>query len=176
MSQQNLKRSDLTKRSDLEDGKGSESKQEDKGSENSSNSKVTRMIILGPSANISQTELVRKIHMMELPLTVKSTCYGAIISGEKADVKKAVEQIRKIDFCNIFIKDRGFPPGDPRRCRAKRGAAREGYHQLEKEFELLDSVSEALEHPKKVSLEKPEKLPVDVFRQICKEHGREDKK
>lgn len=136
-------------------------------------SKVTRMIILGPSASISQTELIGKLHMMELPLTIKSTCYGAIVNGEEEVVKEAVEKIRKLDYCNIFTKDRGFPPGDPRRCRAKRGAAREGYHQLEKEFELLDFVSEALQNPKKVSVEKPKKVPVDVFKEICKKCDKE---
>jgi putative methanogenesis marker protein 6 len=127
------------------------------------------MIILGPAANISQTELVRKLHMMELPLTIKSTCYGAVINGEESIVDKAVEEMRKLDYCNIFTKDRGFPPGDPRRCRAKRGGAREGFHQLEKEFELLGFVSEALENPKKVSLKKPKKVPVETFKEIAKE-------
>ncbi len=132
-------------------------------------SKVTRMIILGPAANISQPELVRKLHMMELPLTIKSTCYGAVINGEESIVNQAVEDVRKLDYCNIFTKDRGFPPGDPRRCRAKRGGAREGFHQLEKEFELLGFVSEALENPKKVSLQKPEKVSVDTFKKIAEE-------
>ena len=131
--------------------------------------KVTRMIILGPKAQISQPELVRKLHMMELPITIKSTCYGAIINGDESVVNKAVENARNFDYCNIFTKDRGFPPGDPRRCRAKRGGAREGFHQLEKEFELLGDVSEALEHPKKVSLKKPEKVPVEIFKKIVKE-------
>ena len=132
-------------------------------------SKVTRMIILGPAANISQPELVRKLHMMELPLTIKSTCYGAVINGEESVVDKAVEEVRKLDYCNIFTKDRGFPPGDPRRCRAKRGGAREGFHQLEKEFELLGFVSEALENPRKVSLKKPTKVSIDTFKEIAKE-------
>ncbi len=132
-------------------------------------SKVTRMIILGPAANISQPELIRKLHMMELPLTIKSTCYGAVVNGEESVVNKAVDAARNLDYCNIFTKDRGFPPGDPRRCRAKRGGAREGFHQLEKEFELLGFVSEALEHPKKVSLKKPTKISVDTFKKIAKE-------
>ena len=127
------------------------------------------MIILGPSANISQTELVRKLHMMELPITIKSTCYGAVVNGEESVVNKAVKQARNLDYCNIFTKDRGFPPGDPRRCRAKRGGAREGFHQLEKEFELLGYVSEALEKPRKVSLEKPKKVPVEKFIEVVKE-------
>ncbi len=128
---------------------------------------VTRMIILGPSADISSSELVRKLHMMELSLTIKSTCYGAAISGEKEDVEKAVTQIRELDPYNIFIKDRGFPPGDPRRCRAKRGGAREGFHQLEKEFELLDDVSKALKNPQKVQVKKSQKISPEEFRKIA---------
>lgn len=128
---------------------------------------VTRMIILGPSANISPTELVRNIHMMELPLTIKSTCYGAAISGDKEVVEKAVENIRELDEYNIFTKDRGFPPGDPRRCRAKRGGAREGFHQLEKEFELLDDVSEALKNPQKVRVKESKKISPEEFKEIA---------
>ena len=131
--------------------------------------KVTRMIVLGPKAQLSQSELVGKLHMLELPLTIKSTCYGAVVHGEKEDVMEAVNQIRKLDPSNIFTKDRGFPPGDPRRCRAKRGAAREGFHQLEKEYELLEYVCDALENPEAVTLEEPEKITPDVFRKIAQE-------
>jgi putative methanogenesis marker protein 6 len=190
MSQQkNLKGLDISKNPKISENSKSEPKTSRKESETSKlasetsrkesesfkgeDSKVTRMIILGPSASISQTELIGKLHMMELPLTIKSTCYGAIVNGEEEVVKEAVEKIRKLDYCNIFTKDRGFPPGDPRRCRAKRGAAREGYHQLEKEFELLDFVSAALQNPKKVSVEKPKKVPVDLFKEICKKCEKE---
>ena len=128
--------------------------------------KVTRMIVLGPKAQLSQSELVGKLHMLELPLTIKSTCYGAAISGEEEVVKKAIISIRELDPCNIFTKDRGFPPGDPRRCRAKRGGAREGFHQLEKEFELLDDVSKALENPQKVQLKKLKKISIEEFKEI----------
>ncbi|AIS31331.1 MULTISPECIES: methanogenesis marker 6 protein [Methanobacterium] len=131
--------------------------------------KVTRMIVLGPKAQLSQSELVGKLHMLELPLTIKSTCYGAVVHGEKEDVMEAVNQIRKLDPSNIFTKDRGFPPGDPRRCRAKRGAAREGFHQLEKEYELLEYVCDALENPEAVTLEEPEKITPDEFKKIAQE-------
>lgn len=134
--------------------------------QNSDDSNVTRMIILGPSAQINPSELVQKLHMLELPLTIKSTCYGAIIHGDEKIVKDAMERIRKLDPYNIFTKDRGFPPGDPRRCRAKRGAAREGFHQLEKEFELLDCVREALENPREVHVEKPKKITPDSLKKI----------
>jgi putative methanogenesis marker protein 6 len=135
----------------------------------SEENKVTRMIVLGPAAQLSQSELVGKLHMLELPLTIKSTCYGAVIHGEEKKVMEAIDKIRKLDPSNIFTKDRGFPPGDPRRCRAKRGAAREGFHQLEKEYELLEYVCEALDNPQKVSLEKPGKVTPDEFRKIAQE-------
>ncbi len=131
--------------------------------------KITRMIVLGPSAEISNNELVRDLHMMEFPLTIKTTCYGAAISGEKEHVDQAIKRIRKLDPYNIFTKDRGFPPGDPRRCRAKRGGAREGFHQLEKEFELLDDISKALKNPRKVKVKKLEKISPEEFEKIARE-------
>ncbi|MDD3754385.1 MAG: methanogenesis marker 6 protein [Methanobacterium sp.] len=133
------------------------------------NDKVTRMIILGPKAQLSQSELLGKLHMLELPLTIKSTCYGAVIHGDDKTVQDAITKIRDLDPSNIFTKDRGFAPGDPRRCRAKRGAAREGFHQLEKEYELLEYVCDALKDPKKVSLEESKKISLDEFRKIVQE-------
>jgi len=137
--------------------------------QDSENLDVSRMIILGPSARINQAELVQKLHMLELPLIIKSTCYGAIVHGQEEVVMRAVEKIRKLDPYNIFTKDRGFPPGDPRRCRAKRGAAREGFHQLEKEFELLEGVSEALAKPREVHVEKPCKIDLEFLKKLIKE-------
>jgi len=126
----------------------------------------TRMIILGPSSRLSSSELVQRLHLLGLPLTIKSTCYGALVHGDTETVMEAVRKIRNLDPANIFTKERGFPPGDPRRCRGHRGAAREGYHQLEKEFKLLGYVGEALERPQKVEPEKKEKVSVDEFRAV----------
>jgi putative methanogenesis marker protein 6 len=127
------------------------------------------MIVLGPKAQLSSSELVGKLHMLELPLTIKSTCYGALIHGNEEVVMDAIKKIRDLDPSNIFTKDRGFPPGDPRRCRAKRGAAREGFHELKKEYELLEYVCDALENPEKVSLKKPEKISPEDFRKVVQE-------
>lgn len=135
----------------------------------------TRMIILGPGATISQSELVQNLHMLELPLTIKATCYGAMVYGDREVVDNAVDKARTLDPYNIFTKDRGFPPGDPRRCRGHRGAAREGYHQLEKEFKLLGYVGEALKKPQKVSIKEPEKVSVDDFKEIVKKSYKSSK-
>ncbi|MGL4670596.1 MAG: methanogenesis marker 6 protein [Methanobacteriaceae archaeon] len=126
---------------------------------------VTRMIILGPKAEVSESEIVNSLHLLEFPLTIKQTCYGAMVQGKKDDVIKAIEAIRKLDPYNIFTKDRGFAPGDPRRCRGHRKGPREGFHQLEKEFKLLGFVSDALKNPKKVSLKEKKCVPLDVFKE-----------
>jgi putative methanogenesis marker protein 6 len=50
-----------------------------------------------------------------------------------------------MDPAHIFTKDRGFPPGDPRRCRANLGGARPGYYGHEFEMGLVRYVSKGLE-------------------------------
>lgn len=130
------------------------------GSEDLNPDVITRMIILSPGARVSESEIVGEFHMLGLPLTIKNTCYGSMISGKKEDVLKAIEEIRKLDPAHIFTKERGFAPGDPRRCRGHRFGPREGFHQMEKEYRILGFVSEALENPKDVEVE--DKKPVDV--------------
>ena len=131
---------------------------------------VTRMIILGPKADVSESEIVNHMHLLGLPLTIKQTCYGAMVSGKGKDVISAVKEIRKLDHYNIFTKERGFPPGDPRRCRGHRKGPREGFHQMEKEFKLLGYVSDALKNPKKVSLEEEKPISVDEFKEIMESY------
>ncbi len=46
---------------------------------------------------------------------------------------------------HIFVKDRGFPPGDPRRCRANLGGARPGYFGHEFEMRLIPWISRGLD-------------------------------
>ncbi|WP_455644954.1 methanogenesis marker 6 protein [Methanosphaera sp.] len=138
--------------------------------------KITRMIILGPGCAVSSKELMNFLHLLELPINIRLTCYGANLNGTPEDVMEAVEKARALDPSHIFIKFRGFPPGDPRRCRAKRGGAREGFHQIEAEYQLLQDVSYALEHPKHVDLTLPEKIPVDEFLDVVKSVEAENNK
>lgn len=145
------------------------------GSEDKNPDVVTRMIILGPKANVTETEIVNAMHLLDLPLTIKHTCYGAMVSGKEEDVLKAIKEIRKMDPNNIFTKDRGFPPGDPRRCRGHRLGPREGYHQMESEFKLLGDVSDALSHPEKVNIKKPKAIDYDDFKDIIKENIKDKK-
>lgn len=127
---------------------------------------VTRMIILAPGAKVSESEIVSEMHMLDLPLTIKNTCYGAMVSGKENDVKEAIRAIRKLDPNHIFTKDRGFAPGDPRRCRGQRFGPREGFHQMEKEFRILGDVANALEKRKDVKVSKKHPVDVDLVKDI----------
>lgn len=131
--------------------------------------KINRMIVLGSGCFISTKELVTELQMLELPINIRLTCYGAHINGEKEYVLEAVKKARELDLNHIFIKKRGFPVGDPRRCRAKRKGAREGFHQLQAEYELLPHVSYALEHMKRVEVTRPKRVSVDEFKDVMNE-------
>lgn len=86
---------------------------------------ITRMIIIAPGAHVSESEIVNELHMLDLPLTIKNTCYGSMVNGKTKDVFEAIREIRKLDPNHIFTKERGFAPGDPRRCRGHRFGPRE---------------------------------------------------
>ena len=73
---------------------------------------ITRMIIIAPGAHVSESEIVNELHMLDLPLTIKNTCYGSMVSGKTKDVFEAIREIRKLDPNHIFTKERGFAPGD----------------------------------------------------------------
>ena len=130
--------------------------------------KITRLVVLS-------SELPSEMHLMIYELhadvTIKETCFGMLIHGEEPIVQALVNTIRKIDP-GAFIKERGFVPGDPRRCRADRGGgARPGFYSLNKEYKLLPAISNAIAklslpyEPEQVV--KPEKIPVDRLREIA---------
>jgi putative methanogenesis marker protein 6 len=100
---------------------------------------------------------------------VKETCFGAVIEGEEQPIKSLVEEIRALDPSGIFIKDRGFPLGDPSHCRGsifsssyrmvstvsgcRSGSARPGCYMIEAESKILPLISKALASMAKVDLE-----------------------
>lgn len=130
---------------------------------------ITRMIIIAPGAHVSESEIVNELHMLDLPLTIKNTCYGSMVSGKTKDVFEAIHEIRKLDPNHIFTKERGFAPGDPRRCRGHRFGPREGFHQMEDEYRLLGDVADALENPRDVEVEVEKPIDVDEFKKIMNE-------
>ncbi len=106
---------------------------------------VTKYIVIS-SDEVLPSDVAMIIYESEFPVTIKETCFGLIVSGQKEDVQAVVEKVRQLDKNHIFIKDRGFPAGDERRCRATRGGgARPGFHFLREEVKMLPAIGAALD-------------------------------
>jgi putative methanogenesis marker protein 6 len=98
------------------------------------------MVIVSSYAPISS-----KIYESQFDLTIKETCFGVLMSGEEEEIKRATDYIREEFGNGVFIKERGFPMGDKRRCRADRGGgARPGFYQLEREIKMLPLIEDSL--------------------------------
>jgi putative methanogenesis marker protein 6 len=106
---------------------------------------VTKYVITSSESNILPSDIALKIYGSKYEVLVKETCFGVIVNGEEDVVNALVKEIRSLDPAGIFIKDRGFPPGDPRRCRGRRGGgARPGFYMIESESKMLPMISRAL--------------------------------
>jgi putative methanogenesis marker protein 6 len=133
---------------------------------------VTKYVITSPESNILPSDIAMKIYGSKHDVTVKETCMGVTINGEESVIDEVVKEIRSLDPAGIFIKDRGFPPGDPRRCRGRRGGgARPGFYMIESECKILPMISRALAAEGDVpSLpEKKRPLPPGRLDEIVKE-------
>ncbi|MDM7940787.1 MAG: methanogenesis marker 6 protein [Methanothrix sp.] len=107
--------------------------------------KVTKYVITSSESDILPSDIAMKIYGSKYDVSVKETCFGVMVSGEEEVVNALVKDIRALDPAGIFIKDRGFPPGDPRRCRGHRGGgARPGFYMIESESKMLPMISRAL--------------------------------
>jgi putative methanogenesis marker protein 6 len=107
--------------------------------------RLTKYVITSPESDILPSDIAMKIYGSKHDVNVKETCFGVIINGEEDVIRVLVDEIRSMDPSGIFIKDRGFPPGDPRRCRGRRGGgARPGYYMIESESKMLPLISKAL--------------------------------
>jgi len=106
---------------------------------------VTKYVITSSESNILPSDIAMKIYGSKYDVLVKETCFGVIVNGEEDVVNALTKEIRSLDPAGIFIKDRGFPPGDPRRCRGRRGGgARPGFYMIESESKMLPMISRAL--------------------------------
>ncbi|MDD3041860.1 MAG: methanogenesis marker 6 protein [Methanosarcinaceae archaeon] len=106
---------------------------------------ITKVIVIS-SDKVLPVDAAMKIYESEFPVTVKETCFGLIVTGPESDVLQMTEEIRQLDKNHIFVKDRGFPAGDERRCRAVRGGGpRPGFHFLREEVRMLPAIGAALD-------------------------------
>ena len=126
-----------------------------------SGNEETRIVILGPDSRLTPEIIAKEV--ISLPIIIKTTCWGLILSGKTDLVQRALQDIRKLDPHHIFTKLRGYPPGDPRICRFQLGGgARPGFHLLEFESSLLPYISKALESPTLETEAPPEKKPLSI--------------
>ena len=132
--------------------------------------KITKMMVIN-SSKVLPSDVVIKLYESNADVMIKETCFGVMVSGERDVVNKLLYEARKMDPYGIFIKERGFAPGEPNRCRAtRRGGARPGFHMLETEDKLLPQIAEALraldrgEVPPKKQMKK--KLDLEKLKEI----------
>ena len=137
-----------------------------------SDKRETRLLVIAPTSELTPDQLARHLHSLELSVTIKETCYGAMVEGMPENVHRAVAEAKKLDPNRIFSKIRGFPIGDERRCRAHHGS-RPGFSQLQQEWQDLSMVEKGLEcaerGEKLEKVQKPRKLPVAELKRICEE-------
>ncbi|MGZ4902093.1 MAG: methanogenesis marker 6 protein [Halobacteriota archaeon] len=140
---------------------------------------TTKMLVLADSSPVLPSELALRAYELSTDAVIKETCFGLIITGSERAVNGIITELRRLDPTGIFVKERGFPPGDSRRCRAVRGGGpRPGFHQLEKESQILPRIAyglETIDEPvDKKARRKHEKLDVDRLSEIINEQLQED--
>jgi putative methanogenesis marker protein 6 len=104
---------------------------------------VTKYVVV-ESYEVTPADLAIRGYEISEGAMIKETCFGLVVNGKPEEVDRIVTELRKVDPDHIFIKDRGFPPGDSRRCRANLGGARPGYHGMEFEMSIIPYVSHGL--------------------------------
>lgn len=104
---------------------------------------VTKYVFV-ESPEMTPQDLAVRAYEISNGAMIKETCFGLQVTGKAEDVEKIIEALRLLDPDHIFVKDRGFPPGDPRRCRANLGGARPGFFGHEFEISLVRHVSHGL--------------------------------
>jgi putative methanogenesis marker protein 6 len=143
------------------------------------NVNITKYVITSPECtDILPSDIAAMVYESKYDVDIKETCFGVIINGEEDVVKSLVEEIRALDPPGIFVKNRGFPPGDPRRCRGatscspnkivaltsghRSGCVRPGSYMIEAESKMLPLISKALASQAKEESEYPEKSSYKV--------------
>ncbi len=134
--------------------------------------RVTKYVITSSESDILPSDIAMKIYGSKYDVSVKETCFGVIVNGEEKEIEALVKDIRAMDPSGIFIKDRGFPPGDPRRCRGRRGGgARPGFYMIESESKMLPMISRALASDAEAPAIPEKKKPIQIkkLEEIVKE-------
>ena len=140
---------------------------------------VTKYVFVD-SPDTTPQDIATAAYEVAQGVMIKETCFGCQITGNPEDVSRIVDHLRELDPYRIFVKDRGFPPGDARRCRADLGGARPGYLGHEFEMKMAPYISYGLEAVDKMSAEElskaageplpiEEPLDADILEQLMEE-------
>ena len=105
---------------------------------------VTRYVVV-ESYTVTPADVAIRAYEVAKGVMIKENCFGLVIRGKEDEVNRVIAEVRKMDPAHIFVKERGFPPGDARRCRASLGGARPGFHGIEFEMTILPYISNGLE-------------------------------
>ena len=135
---------------------------------------ITKMVVIADSELPSDVAI--NAYKVKADVTIKETCYGLMVTGKREEVDKVVREVRRMNPTKIFVKERGFPPGDSRRCRANRGGGpRPGFHQLKNEIDMLPDIAKGLVLVERGSkhVDQPEQKNIDVdrFKKIIDEES-----
>ena len=109
-----------------------------------SEARVTRLLMISPDSMVTPDQLVRNVQTMAPGVNVKETCYGCLAESDARTMEVVIAKVREQYRNEVFSKVRGFPVGDPRRCRAQHGT-RPGFAQLEAEWATLPLIQSALD-------------------------------
>lgn len=106
---------------------------------------ITKLVVIG-SDSVLPIDAALKIYESETGIVIKETCFGTMVTGPRSTVNKVVQDVVSLDKNHIFVKERGFPPGDDRRCRASRGGgSRPGFYFMQEEAGMLPIIGKALD-------------------------------
>ncbi|MEM2205542.1 MAG: methanogenesis marker 6 protein [Candidatus Hadarchaeales archaeon] len=137
--------------------------------------RLGRILVISPTSGLTPEVLCRYLMEKGVRAKMKETCFGLVLEGEEEVLEEALKIARELDRYGIFSKMRGYPPGDPRICRASRGGSpRMGFSFLDYEVEKLPLIEEALRELEEGKLEgrekeKRKKLPLKELREVLVE-------
>lgn len=107
---------------------------------------ITKIVAVS-SDKVLPADAAQAAYASGYSVTLKETCYGLVMTGTEENVDAVIKIVQDLDKNHIFVKDRGFPAGDPRRCRATRnGGQRPGFYTLHEEISKMGTVGEALDN------------------------------
>jgi putative methanogenesis marker protein 6 len=134
-----------------------------------------RLLVISPGSELTPGALYRHLVERGIRVRMKETCFGVVVEGRREEVEEALRRARELDPYGIFSKPRGYPPGDPRICRASRGGSpRMGFSFLDYEFEKLPLIGEALRELEEGGKEEEReerkgRLRVEELREVLRE-------